>query len=350
MPLILLLTFSSGIIGLYTTFNLLEKGVEPQDITIIAEFLPGDESINYTSPYAGGNFSCITDDDPRTLKYDKFTYTHLSKVQKELGGPACGLDRYISTEYWDSKPSKEKIDSLKSYLESYKVIPTKDLPSGVAYGIQFKSWNFNCPFFLMNFKMYLENKGVVFLRRKLSHITQAYLSSATKVVFNCSGIGAHKLGGVNDLNVYPTRGQVVVIKAPHITENVMRWGDGLATYIIKRPYSNDQLILGGFMQKDDWTSDTFKAQTDDILARTTKLFPKILKNNESGSTIKDLEVLRVVAGLRPSRHGGVRIERNYVESGKILIHNYGASGYGYQAGLGMGEEAVRLAFLTDSKL
>lgn len=316
----------------------------------MAEFLPGDESINYTSPYAGGNFSCITDDDPHTLKYDKYTYTHLDTLQKELGGPACGLDRYISTEYWDKQPSVAKILSLESYLESYVVIPSSDLPDGVGFGIKFKSWNFNCPFFLLNFKIYLENRGVVFVRRKLSHIAQAYLSSSTKIVFNCSGIGAHKLGGVNDLKVYPTRGQVVVIKAPHITENVMRWGDDYATYIIKRPYSNDQLILGGFMQKDDWTPDTFKDQTDDILARTTRLLPKILKNNNAGANIKDLEVLRVVAGLRPSRHGGVRIERNHVESGKILIHNYGASGYGYQAGLGMGHEAVRLAFLADPKL
>ncbi|KAK6458762.1 D-aspartate oxidase [Scheffersomyces xylosifermentans] len=339
----------SGIIGLYTTFNLLERGVSAKDITIVAEYLPGDESINYTSPYAGGNFSCITDDDPKTLQYDKHTYTNLAKLQTELGGPSCGLDRYVSTEYWDTRPSNEKIESLASYLQEYQVINTGELPKGVAFGIRFRSWNFNCPKFLSNFKDYLEAKGVTFVKKHLTHITQAYISSSTKTVFNCTGIGAHKLGGVNDTNVYPTRGQVVVIKAPHITENVMRWGEDFATYIIKRPYSSDQLILGGFMQKDNWTADTFREETEDILKRTTDLFPKILKDNPSGSTIKDLEILRIVSGLRPSRYGGVRIEKTQVEHYKYLVHNYGASGYGYQAGLGMGYEAVRLALGPDSK-
>ena len=50
-------------------------------------------------------------------------------------------------------------------------------------------------------------------------------------------------------NVYPGRGQVVVIKAPHIMENVLSWGDREPTYIIKRPYSNDQLILGVIFKK-----------------------------------------------------------------------------------------------------
>ncbi|ODV81587.1 D-aspartate oxidase [Suhomyces tanzawaensis NRRL Y-17324] len=334
----------SGIIGLYTTFCLLQHGVDPYQVTVLAEYLPGDESVNYASPYAGGNFSCITDDDPATLAYDKHTYTHLHVLQRELGGPACGLDRYLSTEYWDTKPSRRKLDSLASYLECYEVVT-----DGPAYGIRFKSWNFNCPFFLLNFQIYLQDKGVRFKRGKLSHIAQAYLAD-TRCVFNCTGLGAHGLGGVNDTAVYPTRGQVVVVKAPHVTENRMRWGADYATYVIKRPYSNDQLILGGFMHKDNWSGDTFRDQSNDILARTTELFPEILTRNPRGSSIADLEVVRVVAGLRPSRHGGVRIERELVDHNKILVHNYGASGYGYQAGLGMAHEAVRLALMGDSKI
>lgn len=342
---------SAGIIGLYSTFNLIEKGVSPTDITIVAQYFPGDESINYTSPYAGGNFLCITGDDADTLNFDKVTYLNLKRIQQKLGGARCGLDRCISYENWDVKPSKSKLDSLLSYLEDVEVIPLEALPDGVVYGIKFLSWSFNCPKFLSNFFDYLTvTQNVKHVRRGLSHISQAFLDHDTKVVINCTGIGAHKLGGVNDSNVYPTRGQVVVIKAPHIQENVMRWGRDFATYIIKRPYSNDQLILGGFMQKDNWTSDTFGNETKDILERTTNLFPKILAENPHGSQIKDLEILRVVSGLRPSRHGGVRIEKELLDEGKFVVHNYGASGYGYQAGFGMGEMAARLATAKQSRL
>jgi len=346
----LTIVFSAGIIGFYTTYNLLESGVPGSDITILAQYLPGDESINYTSPYAGGNFSCITDDNPKTLMYDEFTYRNLAKLQAQMGGAKCGLDRYVSREHWDIEPSDAKKQSLASYLQEYRVIPKSQLPNGTQYGIEFRSWNFNCPKFLKNFNIYLENQGVTIVRKTLTHISQAYLTGATRAVFNCTGIGAHKLGGVNDTKVYPTRGQVVVIRAPHIKENVMRWGDDYCTYIIKRPYSDDQLILGGFMQLDNWTGDTFALETEDILKRTTELFPKILSENPYGNKIEDLQILRVVAGLRPSRHGGVRIEKELVGHDKVVVHNYGASGYGYQAGLGMSNEAVKLALQRNNKL
>ncbi|EGW31942.1 D-aspartate oxidase [Spathaspora passalidarum NRRL Y-27907] len=337
----------SGIIGLYTTFQLLEHHIAPHEITVIAEYMPGDESINYTSPYAGGNFSCITGDDPDTLEFDKYTYLNLHRIQKVLGKEA-GLDRYPSVELWDRRPAPEKIESLSSYLDQYDVITEKDELDGAEFGIRFLSWNFNCPKFLANFQKYLEKQGVRFVKKRLSHIVQAY-GPSTKTVINCSGIGARTLGGVEDKQVYPTRGQVVVIKAPHIMENKMRWGDDYATYIIKRPYSHDQLILGGFIQKDNWTGDTFKSETEDILNRTTTLLPKILLKNPGGDKVEDLEILRVAAGLRPSRHGGARIERESFDEGKVLIHNYGASGYGYQAGLGMAYKAVQLA-VAKSKL
>lgn len=323
----------SGIVGLYTTYCLINDAkINPSKITVIGAHLPGDMSINYTSPYAGGNFSCISPDDPDTLAFDKFTYTHLAELQKKLGGPTSGLDTRPSTEYWDERPDDIKINSLKQYLKDFRVLSDSELPAGVAYGITFTTWNFYCPLFLANFKKYLERLGVQFKRQKLTHISQAYLPH-TVAVFNCTGIGAFSLSGVKDSKVYPTRGQVLVVRAPHIQENRMRWGADYATYIIPRPNSNGQLILGGFLQKDNWTADTFEEQSQDIIKRTTELLPKILD--------KPLEIVGVAAGLRPSRYGGVRIEAEINED-KLLIHNYGASGYGYQAGFGMAHKAVGL--------
>lgn len=343
-----LLTARSGIIGLYTAYSLVDAGVSPAHISVVAEYLPGDESANYTSPYAGGNFSCITDDDPVTMQYDKETYQGLDLLQSRLGGRVCGLDRYTSYEYWDLMPLREKRLSLRSYLNQFSVIPHRRLPEDAAYGISFLSWSFNCPRFLVHLQLYLAKKGVQFRRQRLEHVSEAY-GSETKVVFNCTGLGARRLGGVEDSKVYPTRGQVVVVKAPHIRENVMRWGLNSATYIIRRPFSRGQVVLGGFMGHDEWSTSTYRDQTEDILRRTTQLHPRLLTKNAHGSKVADLEVLRVVAGLRPSREGGVRIQREDFE-GKVLVHNYGASGYGYQAGLGMAQAAVRLALKREAHL
>ncbi|QOU18349.1 hypothetical protein BRETT_000075 [Brettanomyces bruxellensis] len=323
----------AGITGLYTAYCLInEAKVSPHHITVIGEHLPGDGSINYTSPRAGGNFSCITPDDDDTLEFDKYTYTHLEDLQNNIGGASKGIDHRQTTEYWDVYPGDKKINSLKSYLKKLKVIPNVQLPAGVAYGIKYTTWNFFCPFYIQSIAKYLRSKGVTFIKRKLTHISQAYLPR-TKVVFNCTGLGSFSISGVKDSNVYPTRGQVLVVHAPHIQENRMRWGEDYATYIIPRPHSNGQLVLGGFLQKDNWTGDTTLEQSKDIIKRTTTLMPEILDH--------PLDILAVSAGLRPSRYGGTRIDVQRID-GKLLIHNYGASGHGFQAGLGMAHRAVRL--------
>ena len=55
------------------------------------------------------------------------------------------------------------------------------------------------------------------------------------------------------------------------------------------------------------------------------------------------ELLAVASGLRPSREGGARVEAEILEAGKLLVHNYGAGGTGFQAGMGMATDAVDLA-------
>ena len=91
--------------------------------------------------------------------------------------------------------------------------------------------------------------GVQFVRQKLPSIQAAFLSPATKVVFNCTGNAARTLSGVEDSACYPTRGQVVLAKAPNVSKNIMRHGKDYETYIIPRPGSNGNVVLGGYMQK-----------------------------------------------------------------------------------------------------
>lgn len=273
----------------------------------------------------------------------------MHKIQEKLGGPQCGLDNCYSTEYFEKRPSEQKLRSLRSYLKEYREINEAALPQGAVFGIHFKTWNFNSPKFLSSLFNYLRKKGVTVKQHKLLNISEAFFPD-TRIAFNCTGLGARSLGGVEDPSVYPLRGQVLVIKAPYINENVLFWGSDYATYAIKRPFSNDQLVLGGFMQKNNWTADTFKSENDDILARTTNIFPEILTSNPRGNNLEDLEIVRSVAGLRPSRHGNVRIEKVKVEDKIFLVHNYGASGYGFQSGLGMAEEAVNLVLEASPKL
>lgn len=268
------------------------------------------------------------------------------------------------------------------------MIPKNELPPKSLFGVKYTTFNFNSPKFLKFLGQYVAQQGASFVRTKLDHIGQAfdYASPSARsptVVFNCTGIGAQTLGGVADGDVYPTRGQVVVIRAPHINENRAVWSPHFATYVIPRPYSFvdtqvdksqaltsgaittpevgstgktgnvGHVVLGGYLQPGNYSGDTYAHETFSILDRATALYPELLHDPATGKTksIHELEIVREAAGLRPSRKGGVRIEVEKFDEGdnKYVVHNYGAGGTGYQSGLGMGIEAVALFNEINSK-
>lgn len=84
------------------------------------------------------------------------------------------------------------------------------------------------------------------------------------------------------------------------------------------------------------TGDTFSSESESIVRRTTTLLPELVEGG--------MEVLAAFSGLRPSREGGARVERTSIDldgsKSGILVHNYGAGGTGFQAGLGMAQDAI----------
>lgn len=327
----------AGICGLYTTYSLIKLGIPGHHITVIAQYHPGDLSINYTSPSAGGNCSTISPDDEDTMMFDRYTYQHLEELQKDLGGRGCGLDLLPIIESYDYMPSQQKLVLLKHYVQDFDFVPRSEyVDEEVVLAVSYRTWNFNCPLFLTKFKKFLMQENVNFVKKRLSHIDEAF-GDGTKCVFNCSGLGSATLGGVCDKLVYPTRGQVVIVNAPHINKNVLRWGKTYATYIIPRPDSN-QVVLGGFLEANNYNANATKEGTEDIIKRTTELFPDLIE----GAIGKKLTIVAESAGLRPSRKGGARIELQRLSNNRLIVHNYGAGGYGYQCGLGMAHRAVKL--------
>lgn len=115
----------------------------------------------------------------------------------------------------------------------------------------------------------------------------------------------------------------------------MRHGRDYETYIIPRPNSGDQVVLGGYMEKEVRTGDVFVEQSESIKQRTRALAAGLLGD--------EIEILGAFAGLRPSRKEGARVEREELGSTQTVIHNYGAGGTGFQAGMGMALDAVALA-------
>jgi hypothetical protein len=106
----------AGIIGLYTGLLLARRG-KGKHVTVVAEYMPGDQSVNYTSPWAGANFSLISGDDEAALRYDRVSFQNLDSLFRQFGEEA-GLRRLPASEYWNTQdpPSQSKIESLKAYI------------------------------------------------------------------------------------------------------------------------------------------------------------------------------------------------------------------------------------------
>lgn len=131
----------------------------------------------------------------------------------------------------------------------FRILPEEELPEQVKFAVSFTTLTINAPNHLQYLYDRLKQYGVKFLRQKIPSILSAFASPTTKVVFNCIGNAAKTLPGVEDAKCYPTRGQVVLAKAPLVRSNVMRHGKDYETYIIPRPGSDGNVILGGYMQK-----------------------------------------------------------------------------------------------------
>lgn len=148
------------------------------------------------------------------------------------------------------------------------------------------------------------------------------------VVVNCTGLGAREL--VPDPGMWPVRGQLVVVENPGVTTWLTSGDSGSkATYYFPQPGG---LILGGTTQDGDWSLTPDPAVAEAIVRRCAALRPEI-----AGARIIEHRV-----GLRPAR-GAVRLERELLPSGRVLVHNYGHGGAGVTVAWGCAREAAGLA-------
>jgi len=165
---------------------------------------------------------------------------------------------------------------------------------------------------------------------------------------------------VEDKDVYPVRGQTVLLRAPWIEGGrSLVVESGAKTYIV--PRRDGTVIVGGTRVADDWFPKARPETTIDILERGIALYPELAPpsvRNEREPTIEDLKALIIEegCGLRPARMGGIRLHSEWVadpgSEGHMvpIIHNYGHGGYGFQTSWGSALAALTLlegAFAKD---
>jgi D-amino-acid oxidase len=156
----------------------------------------------------------------------------------------------------------------------------------------------------------------------------SFAEADAPVVVNCTGLAAREL--VPDPSVRPVRGQLVVVENPGIdTWLVTTDAAGEYAYMFPQPGG---LVLGGTAEEDVWSAEPDPATAEAIVRRCAALRPEI-----TGARVLEHRV-----GLRPTRPA-VRLDRDALPDGRLLVHNYGHGGAGVTVAWGCAEEAARLA-------
>ncbi|CAG8468552.1 4466_t:CDS:2 [Scutellospora calospora] len=290
----------AGVIGLTSALLLQRNGYQ---VKILAKHFPGDLSINYTSPWAGAGWLPSLILEKRLQEFQavgfKIFWT-LSEI------PDTGVKKFLLLDFLESEP---KFENGECWIKN--VVPDV---------------------FTINVDKYLHwllnqftSAGGKTQRIYINHINELMENNNVDVIVNCTGIGAKTLGGVDDLNVFPSRGQTILACAPHIKKVYNCYGGKEFTYVIPRD------------------NDIAKS----IIKRCVGLVPELIPNDSrNNASLQNLKIISHYVGLRPSRKGGIRIE---IESRKnekgreiIILHNYGHDAHGYSFSWGTCQKALEL--------
>jgi D-amino-acid oxidase len=214
-------------------------------------------------------------------------------------------------------------------VPDFRAVPPTDAPPGVV-----GEWRFTAPTVEMDCYLHwlvarLAAAGVPLLRRRLHRLADA--ARLAPVVINATGLAARELAA--DPAVHPVRGRVVLVANPGLTGSV-RDEDNPAGPSYVHPRGGD-VVLGGTFEPGEEDVRADPAVERAILWRATALVPRLAGAPVTGR----------LTGLRPTRHGGARVEPDPVglAGGTRLIHNYGHGGAGITLSWGCADEVVDLA-------
>ncbi|KZT68368.1 nucleotide-binding domain-containing protein [Daedalea quercina L-15889] len=343
----------AGVVGLSTAIRLVEKG---HSVSVIAEHLPTDpRSIEYTSPWAGAYHVMYMGDDARQKSIREETL----KVMLELSAPGSAAEhcfrRLQSIEYFlgDVTPS-----NCESLLQP-KRLPEESLHPRSKSGYIFSTYTIDTTRYLNYLLARLLGSGGAVVRGSVQHVSQVVegavsafgLGRPADALVVCAGLGARTLGGVEDGDVHPVRGQRVLVHAPWVDKAIgLEESPEKDTYLI--PRRNGNVILGGTRTVDDWFPVPRSETTEDILARCLALYLELAPpavRAQRTPTVDDLRplIVEVGCGLRPMRQGGIRSGVEWLADRRDgrrvpMVFNYGHGSSGYECSWGSADVAVSL--------
>ena len=300
-----------GVIGLTSAIKLQENGF---DVTIITRDLPP----NLTSAVAGAYwYGGELASHPARHRWSSIS---LDEYLRLAAGDYCGVSTFRMLEVFGTQVPDPW---FKDVIPSFERVTSANLPVGYADGYWMEIPIVETPRYLQYLVVRFQQAGGRIEQRTITDLNE--LAADHPLIVNSSGVYARQVA--HDDLVYPLRGQVIKVEAPHVRDAFM--DDDAFTYILPR---KDGCVLGGVSQKDNWSLEVDPAVTKDILQRCEQALPGISQS----------PVIVELVGLRPGRHE-IRLESQQLTDTCTVIHNYGHGGIGFTLSWGCAADVVALA-------
>jgi D-amino-acid oxidase len=147
------IVLGAGVVGLTTALELKSR-YPSSTIAIFARYLPGDRSIEYTSPWAGANWSSVATDNGVQESWDEITYHKFEDFADNI--PEAGVRRMELRSLFDSKIEDAGVLSqgtgrvwYEKLVGGLRMVSEEELKNnGAVFG-----WDWNS--FIINVQMYL---------------------------------------------------------------------------------------------------------------------------------------------------------------------------------------------------
>ncbi|KAL0935259.1 FAD dependent oxidoreductase superfamily protein [Colletotrichum truncatum] len=337
-----IVVIGAGVIGLSTAVRLQQDGhkvaIVAKDFPSPFEAVDAKAVINYTSQWGGAHNRWVLPtntieerDHGMALK----TYKHMESLSKS--NPEAGITFMPGIEYLEDPPEQYRtlteVKAKSLGIVGFRSLSPHEFPDDkVKWGCEYRTWCVNpmvyCSFLLRKFSW---NGGKVF-RKEISDPLEVFSIKELPNVhtaINCSGFG------FGDKNSFITRGQTCAVANFSPATVTRQNADGSWTFCVPRNFHGGT-IVGGTKEPDNWDAEPSLKQRQELLKNFAATYPTILEDGGEFRVLKD------VVGRRPTRKGGMRLEREDFPGDRTLIHAYGLGGRGFELSWGVAEGVIDL--------
>ncbi|KAK7034573.1 hypothetical protein VNI00_012201 [Paramarasmius palmivorus] len=363
-----ILVIGAGVIGLTTAWTLLDRGYK---VTVLAKDFANDQAIRLTSQISGALWEyppavCGHQVDHtsinHTSRWSMISYHVFSQLAKDpVDREGFGIQLRNTAFFFEypvesNAPQYKKMQDIqKSGVEGFRHDANIVKECGVEpVGKYQDAYEFLSPAIdsdraLKRIEQLVTAKGAIFktgvIDQELFDIEGELLSEyGAQVLVNATGLGARITAG--DPSVYPLRGAVYRIVNDNTKFHRMERAlvvsatnaVGLSQFNFIVPRNDNILLVGGFSEPDEKELDITMDHPlmKSMALRAQEFFPPLQNVNFEVHTDP---AYRFAQGLRPARHGDVRVERELrMRDGNQpfsrIVHSYGHGGSGWSWSFG----------------